>query len=157
MSRERCSISRRYPKHPLPGVGALIFRRSSILLVQRARNPLKDYWSLPGGLIETGETIEAALMREVLEETGLRVTALYTAGSLDSFYDPVADRIVMVPFFVARVEDGEVQPDGAHDQHRWSSFAEAADLLTFVAQRRLLDDVRASFVEREPEAWRTIP
>lgn len=73
MSKERCSISRRYPKHPLPGVGALIFRRDSILLVQRARNPLKGYWSLPGGLIETGETIEAALQREVLEETGLIV------------------------------------------------------------------------------------
>jgi 8-oxo-dGTP diphosphatase len=64
-------VTRRYPKHPLPGVGALIIRRSSILLVQRARSPLRGYWSLPGGLIETGETIEDALQREVLEETGL--------------------------------------------------------------------------------------
>jgi 8-oxo-dGTP diphosphatase len=54
-------------------VGALIIRRKSILLVQRARSPLKGYWSLPGGLIETGESIEAALRREVLEETGLIV------------------------------------------------------------------------------------
>jgi 8-oxo-dGTP diphosphatase len=66
-------VTRRYPKHPLPGVGALIIRRNSILLVQRARSPLKGYWSLPGGLIETGESIEAALRREVLEETGLIV------------------------------------------------------------------------------------
>jgi 8-oxo-dGTP diphosphatase len=66
-------VTRRYPKHPLPGVGALILRRNSILLVQRARNPLKDYWSLPGGLIEPGEEIEVALKREVLEETGLIV------------------------------------------------------------------------------------
>ena len=66
-------MTRRYPKHPLPGVGALILRGNSILLVQRGRNPLKGYWSLPGGLIEPGEKIEDALQREVLEETGLIV------------------------------------------------------------------------------------
>jgi 8-oxo-dGTP diphosphatase len=66
-------MTRRYPPHPLPGVGAIIIRRNSILLVQRGRNPLKGYWSLPGGLIETGEKIEDALRREVLEETGLVV------------------------------------------------------------------------------------
>ncbi|HWZ32726.1 MAG TPA: NUDIX hydrolase [Bryobacteraceae bacterium] len=67
-------ISRRYPKHPLLGVGALIFRRDSILLVERGRQPLKGYWSLPGGLVETGERLEAAVQREILEETGLRAT-----------------------------------------------------------------------------------
>src|SRR6185369_13724022 len=70
-------MRRRYPKHPLLGVGALIFtragRRGSILLVERGREPLKGYWSLPGGLVETGERLEEALRREVLEETGLRV------------------------------------------------------------------------------------
>jgi len=63
-------------------VGALIFRvnpasqRREILLVERGGNPLKGYWSLPGGLVETGERLEAAVQREVREETGLRVHPL---------------------------------------------------------------------------------
>jgi len=68
--------SRRYPKHPLLGVGALIFRRDSILLVERGREPLKGHWSIPGGLVETGEKLAAAVEREVLEETGLQIRPL---------------------------------------------------------------------------------
>jgi ADP-ribose pyrophosphatase YjhB (NUDIX family) len=60
----------------LLGVGALIFRRRSILLVERGREPLKGYWSLPGGLVETGEKLERALEREIMEETGLRIRQL---------------------------------------------------------------------------------
>jgi 8-oxo-dGTP diphosphatase len=66
-------LRRRYPKHPLLGVGAIILRRDSVLLVERGREPLKGYWSLPGGLVETGEKLDAAVRREVLEETGLRI------------------------------------------------------------------------------------
>ncbi len=57
-------------------MGALIFEGGSILLVERAGEPLKGYWSLPGGLVETGETIEDAVRREVREETGLLVELL---------------------------------------------------------------------------------
>lgn len=70
-------MRRRYPKHPLLGVGALIFtrsgRRGPILLVERGGQPLRGYWSLPGGLVEPGEKLEEAVRREILEETGLRI------------------------------------------------------------------------------------
>ena len=68
--------NRRYPQRPVLGVGALIFNRDKILLVERGKEPLKGYWSLPGGVLETGETLEQGIIREVREETGLEVQPL---------------------------------------------------------------------------------
>ena len=70
------SDNRRYPKRPILGVGALIFNRDRILLVERGKQPLKGYWSLPGGVLEPGETLEQGIVREVREETGLEVKPL---------------------------------------------------------------------------------
>ena len=67
------NAGRRYPERPIVGVGALILRGDEILLVERAREPLKGYWSLPGGVVEVGECLQDAIRREVLEETGLTV------------------------------------------------------------------------------------
>jgi mutator protein MutT len=64
---------RRYPKRPILGVGALIFQGDTILLVQRAKDPMQGYWSLPGGVLEAGETLAQGIIREVREETGLEV------------------------------------------------------------------------------------
>jgi 8-oxo-dGTP diphosphatase len=57
-------------------VGAIILQRNRVLLVERARAPLRGYWSLPGGVLETGERLEEGVCREVLEETGLVVKPL---------------------------------------------------------------------------------
>lgn len=68
--------NRRYPRRPILGVGAIILRRDRILLVERGRAPMAGYWSLPGGVLEAGETLEEGVCREVLEETGLEVKAV---------------------------------------------------------------------------------
>ena len=57
-------------------MGALIFEGSNILLVERAGEPMKGYWSLPGGIVETGERLADGIRREVREETGLEIGAL---------------------------------------------------------------------------------
>lgn len=54
-------------------MGAIILKSNRVLLVERARSPLQGYWSLPGGVLETGERLEEGVCREVLEETGLVV------------------------------------------------------------------------------------
>jgi ADP-ribose pyrophosphatase YjhB (NUDIX family) len=64
---------RRYPGRPILGVGAVIIDAGRVLLVERAHEPLKGEWSLPGGAVDVGETVLDAVHREVREETGLEV------------------------------------------------------------------------------------
>jgi 8-oxo-dGTP diphosphatase len=71
--------NRRYPSRPVLGIGALIFRGDHILLVERGKEPLKGLWSLPGGALETGESLRDGIRREVLEETGLTVETVEVA------------------------------------------------------------------------------
>jgi 8-oxo-dGTP diphosphatase len=66
--------SRQYPDRPFVGVGAVIVESGRVLLVKRGSEPLKGHWSLPGGAVEVGETLEACVVREIREETGLDIT-----------------------------------------------------------------------------------
>src|SRR5947209_17965256 len=89
--------SRQYPERPIIGVGAVIITGAKddarILLVRRASEPLKGKWSIPGGALETGETLIAAVKRETLEETGLRVDTLEVAGVIDRIIPDSTGRI----------------------------------------------------------------
>lgn len=62
-----------YPDRPVVGVGAVVLDGDRVLLIKRGQAPLKGHWSLPGGSVEVGETLEQAIVREVIEETGITV------------------------------------------------------------------------------------
>ena len=75
-------MTRQYPKRPIFGVGAIIFEGDKVLLAKRGRKPLEGAWSLPGGAQKLGETIEAALKREIFEETGLEIEVIRFAAMI---------------------------------------------------------------------------
>ena len=66
-------MKREYPEQPVPGVGSVVFRNNSVLLVRRRNPPLKDSWSLPGGKVRAGEDLEGAVRREIREECGIEI------------------------------------------------------------------------------------
>jgi len=66
-------MKREYPSHPVVGVAGVIFQGPRVLLAKRSKDPGKGTWSLPGGGVELGETLEEALKREILEETALEI------------------------------------------------------------------------------------
>lgn len=76
-------MSREYPDHPRVGVGAVVLSRGRVLLARRGKAPAQGRWSLPGGLVELGETTLDAVRREVEEECGLKVRVAGLAGVLD--------------------------------------------------------------------------
>ena len=74
---------REYPSAPLVGVGAVVLDGGRVLLVQRGQPPARGRWSLPGGLVDVGERLEAAVRREVAEECGLAVEVHGLVGAVD--------------------------------------------------------------------------
>ncbi|MCZ2155997.1 MAG: NUDIX hydrolase [Bryobacterales bacterium] len=71
------SNSRRYPARPVVGVGGIAIDSGRVLLVKRGHEPLRGYWSVPGGGVNAGETLEDAVRRELREETGLMIEPLF--------------------------------------------------------------------------------
>jgi len=139
VDHSRRIMQREFPTAPLIGVGAVIVDAGRVLLIRRGTEPLKGYWSLPGGLLELGETLIDGVIREVREETGLIVESLelvdlvdriHAEGELIRYHYVVAD-------YLCRVMGGDLQAASDAEAVQWIERAEwqGSDFLDSLTER----------------------
>ncbi|MGC2185735.1 MAG: NUDIX hydrolase [Terriglobales bacterium] len=124
-------MKREYPDSPLIGAGAIIIADGRVLLVKRGRPPLAGEWSIPGGVLELGETVRQAAVREAREETCVTVEPTELLGVYDRILRDDAGRILyhfVLIDFLCRPVAGEAQAADDADEVRWFTPAEAGEL-----------------------------
>lgn len=123
-------VQREFPQGPIVGVGAVVVHQGRVLLVQRGREPLKGKWSLPGGMLELGESLTQGVAREVQEETGLDVEAVELVELIDRIHKesgPSGERVryhYVIADYLCRVIGGTLQAASDADAVRWVERAE---------------------------------
>jgi 8-oxo-dGTP diphosphatase len=126
-------LARTYPARPYLAVSAAIFRKGRVLIVRRARPPANGLYTLPGGGVELGETLEEAVVREAREETGLTIAPIALAGYRQAIARDDAGRVerhfVILPF-AARWVCGEIALNEELAEAHWLSPAELSGLMT---------------------------
>lgn len=128
-----------------------------VLVLQRNKNTSRGLWSLVMGRLEKGESAVEAVRREIAEETGVAVEALYTTGCVDTYFNFGANSIEMMPIFVALFDRAPaVTLDHEHLAYRWLSFAEAVEALAYPGQREAMPHIKRDFADRAPPEFRLI-
>lgn len=124
-------MSREYPLRPIVGVGAIIFKEGSVLLAQRNKLPSRGNWSIPGGAVQLGETLESACRREVIEETGLEVKVISQFVVLNRIthddWDRVRFHYVLIDY-ICTPNGGTLRPGGDISDVKWCSLEELSTI-----------------------------
>jgi ADP-ribose pyrophosphatase YjhB (NUDIX family) len=151
-------MKREYPEQPIVGVGGIIFQGESVLLIRRGREPALGQWSIPGGVVDLGESLEKAVVREILEETGVEAEPLTLVKVLDRiFRDPegrVAYHYVLVDFLCG-YKGGEVLPGSDALEARFIPVGELDALNVIPATRDVIH--QAAGLLRNRQVWAQVP
>lgn len=141
-------MKRKYPKQPIVGVGGIIFKGDAVLLVKRDHEPGKGEWSLPGGAVELGETLEEALIREIGEEVGVEIRIGGLARLLDRIVRDDRQRVryhfVIVDYW-AEMLSGRPRPASDASDAR---FVSLDDLMHMEVHRDVKETVKMAIQER---------
>jgi len=124
---------RTYPKRPYLAVSAAIIRNGKVLVVRRARQPALNFYTLPGGAVEPGETLFNAVVREVREETSLDIEPVALAGHREVIVRDDQGRVerhFVILSFAARWRGGEPVLNAELDDARWLDLAELSGYRT---------------------------
>ena len=138
---------RTYPQRPYLAVSAAIIRDGKVLVVRRARNPALGIYTLPGGAVETGETLMQAVTREVREETSLDIEPVALAGHREAIVRDAQGRVerhFVILCFAARWLSGEPVLNEELDDARWLDPAALSGLRTTEG----LAEIVAAAIER---------
>jgi 8-oxo-dGTP diphosphatase len=136
-------VSPVHPTHPQLAVSAAVFRDDRILLVRRARSPAKGFYSLPGGRVEFGETLHAALHREVDEETALKIEIIGLAGWREVVPGTSGGGHYLIMSFAARWLAGEPVLNDELDDFKWLSPDDLSNLKLTGGLQEVIQAARA--------------
>jgi len=135
---------RLYPERPMVGVGVLIERDGMYLLIRRAADPDKGMWSVPGGLVEIGERVRDAAVREAMEETGLSVELVERLGVVDKIMRDDDGRVryhFIIVQFLARIVEGEARAMDDALEARWAEPSEFRSYELTASLREFLTEI----------------
>jgi len=142
--KKNSKSKREYPEAPLIGVGAVIIKNGKVLLVKRAFAPGEGKWSVPGGLVELGEKLSEACVREALEETGLEIEVLELINVFDMVDKDDSGKIryhyVLVDF-LAKVVGGDERLSQEVTEMKWVTREEARSMDMTKTARRAVDEL----------------